>query len=80
MVEDGGGVGDFEREVHVLFDEDYGAAVVGGDAADGVEQCLGHMRCQAHAELVDQEHLGLLDQSPCHREHLLLAAGQRPRG
>ena len=40
VVEDGGIVGDLECERDVLLDEQHCAAVVGGDATDGVEEGL----------------------------------------
>ena len=65
--------------LHVLLDEHDGAAVVGGDAPHGVEERLDDERGQAHAHLVDEQHLRLLDERPGHGEHLLLAAGERRR-
>ena len=65
-----------ERQVHVLLDEHDRAAVVGGDPADRLEELLDDQRGQAHAQLVDEQDLRLLDERPGHREHLLLATRQ----
>ena len=76
MDEDEGLVGDFEGQADVLLDEhDDGAGVV-GDAADDGQEVLDDHRREAHAHLVDEEHLGLLHQRAGDREHLLLAARQ----
>ena len=50
-----------------------------GDAPDRLEQPLDDHRREAHAQLVDQQDLRLLDQRPGHGQHLLLAARQRHR-
>ena len=73
-----GPVGDLEREVDVLLDEqDAGTGVV-GDLAQHGEQPFDDDRRQAEAHLVDHQQLGLRGQRPRHRQHLLLAARQQP--
>ena len=77
VVEDRHRVSDLERQADVLLDEHHRAPVVGRDLADRAEQALDDDRREAHAQLVDQQHLRSLDQRPRHREHLLLAARER---
>ena len=61
----------------MLLDEQHRAAVIVGDPVHGLEQRLHDQRREAHAHLVDEQHLGLLDQRACHGEHLLLATRER---
>ena len=68
-------VGDRQRDVHRLLDEDDRAAL-GVDRAHHVEQLLDDRRRQAERQLVDDQQLRLGDERHAEREQLLLAAGQ----
>ena len=71
-------VGDGERDVHRLLDEDHGDALFLELLDDG-EELLDDERCEPERELVDHEHVGLGEERHREREHLLLTTGQLRR-
>jgi hypothetical protein len=75
--EDVAAVGDLQRQVHVLLDEQHGGARRIGRGADHGQQPLDDDRRQAEAELVEQQQLGAAQESTGDGQHLLLASGQQ---
>ena len=71
-------LGERERDVHRLLDEDDRRPAV-ADRADDPEQLLDDDRREPERELVDHEQARLRDERLPEREHLLLAAGQVAR-
>src|SRR5438034_9461108 len=69
-------VGDVERHVRVLLDEEHGRAG-GADLADDTEDLLDQYRREAKGWLVEHKQAWPCHQRPSDREHLLLAAAQR---
>src|SRR6266850_302050 len=69
-------VGDVERHVHVLLDQEHGRPG-GADLADDTEDLLDQHRCEAKGWLVEQEQSWPGHERPCDGEHLLLATAQR---
>src|SRR6266446_2432446 len=61
---------------HVMRGEQYGAAR-GPKAADDLPQLAARLRIETCRRLVQKEQLGLAHQRACHREPLLLPAGER---
>ena len=70
-------VGDLERHVHVLLDDEHAGIGLVGDAPHDRQQALDDDRRQPEAHLVDEQALRLRRQRPGHRQHLLLAARQQ---
>ena len=70
-------VGDLEREVHVLLDEQHGAAALLRELAHDRQQPLHDHRREPEAELVEEQQLRLPCQRARDREHLLLAPGEQ---
>src|SRR5688572_17244179 len=66
-----------EREARVLLDQEHRHAL-GGDRANHLEDLLDHERREPHARLVEQEQLRTAHHRARDREHLLLAARERP--
>ena len=52
----------------------------GLELLDRLQQLLHDERRESEGELVDDEHLGVVEQRPCERHHLLLATRQRGCG
>ena len=75
-LEDERGLGERERDLGVLLDQDEGGPVLGSQTPDRRRQLLDHDRRQALERLVEQEQGRVRHQRPGDREHLLLAAGQ----
>ena len=71
-------VGDLEREVDVLLDQQDGTLLFLGEAADDGQQRLDDHRGEPEAELVEQHQPRRARERPCDREHLLLAAREQP--
>ena len=69
-------VGDLQRQMRVLLDEEDGHALL-VDLLDDVEDGLHHGRRQAERWLVEEQEPGSRHQGARDRQHLLLAAGQR---
>jgi hypothetical protein len=69
---------DFERLGRVLLDQEHRGAL-GVDLAHDAEDRLLQDRRQAQRRLVQQHHLRLRHERATHRQHLLLATGQRAR-
>jgi len=69
-------VGDLEREVRVLLDENDDGAGVGDPPHDRQQLLHDHGR-EAHAHLVDEQHARSLHQPAREREHLLLTTRER---
>src|SRR5882757_1768666 len=67
-----------ERTGDVLLDQQQ-ADPLPAEQAEEVEDLVDHLRGQAHADLVQQHHLGVLYVRAGQREHLLLAAAHRAR-
>ena len=72
-----GRVGDAERELHVLLDQDDRRAGLVGDPPDDRQQRLDDHRGETHRQLVDEQHLRPLHQRSTDRELLLLTAGEQ---
>ena len=70
-------VGEFERQIGVLFDQQNADAFLLFDALDDLENVLDHAWGQTKGWLVEDQEAGLHHQGPRDRQHLLLAAGQR---
>jgi hypothetical protein len=75
---DDAAVGDVERELYVLLDEQDAGAGVGGVGAHDREHALDDHRRKAEAELVDEEQSWSARERAREGEHLLLAAGEQP--
>src|SRR6188472_3611405 len=75
--EDVATVGDRERDVRVLLDDQHRDARL-VDLLDDLEAPLDEHRREAHRRLVHEQQLWLRHQRATHRNHLLLAAGKRP--
>ena len=75
--EDVAAVGDRQRELDVLLDEDDAAAALLRVLADDRQQALDDHRRQAEAQLVEQQKPGVAGERPPDGEHLLLAAGEQ---
>jgi hypothetical protein len=77
LVDDHGAVGEPQGPFDVPLDQEQCLAFV----AQAAEQ-RAHLRDQNRHDtlrgLVEQDHLGLADQRACDRQHLLLAARERP--
>src|SRR5256885_7212609 len=69
-------VGDVERHVRVLLDEEHGRAG-GADLADDTEDLLDQHRREAKGWLVEHKQARPSHERPSDCEHLLLAAAQR---
>src|SRR5205814_4888200 len=74
-LEDVRAVGDVERHVHVLLDEEHGRAG-GADLTDDTEDLLDQNRCKAKRWLVEQEQTWPGHEGSSDGEHLLLTAAQ----
>ena len=72
-------VGDLEREVDVLLDQQHRGPVRRGELAHHGQQALDDHRREAEAELVEQQQPRAPAERPGDREHLLLSARQQPR-
>src|SRR5258705_10811893 len=68
-------VGDVERHVRVLLDEEHGRTC-GADLADDTEDLLDQHRREAKGWLVEQEQAWPGHEGPSDSEHLLLAAAE----
>ena len=68
-------IGDRERDVQRLLDDDHRQALF-LERADDLEHLLHDDRREPERELVDDEHLGFVQQRHREREHLLLPARQ----
>ena len=69
-------VGDRERDVRVLLDDEHGDALV-VHLLDDLEALLDEDRSEPHRRLVHQQQLRVRHQRAAHRDHLLLAARER---
>src|SRR4051794_33074957 len=67
-----------ESHVRILFDEE-DRRPLGVDLFDDAEDRLHHLRRESERRFIEQQHLRLRHQCARDREHLLLAARQRPR-
>ena len=76
--QDVGAVGDLERAVDVLLDEQDRRPLV-AQAGEELEDLVDDDRRQPERRLVEQEQPRARHQRPADREHLLLAAGERAR-
>src|SRR3954464_11520767 len=65
------------RDVDALFDED-DRRPLRVDLVNHLSELADDLRSEAEAQLVDQHQLGTRQESATERQHLLLAAGQRP--
>ena len=74
--EDVAAVGDRQRDVRVLLDDEHRDTRV-VHLLDDLEAALDEHRREAHRRLVHQQQLRLRHQRAAHRDHLLLAARQR---
>ncbi len=79
MAEHIGALGNGQSEVHVLLDEEHAGARLVGDGAHGGQQALHGDRCQAEAELVDEQQPRLARERSGDCQHLLLPTGQETR-
>src|SRR5207237_1989621 len=70
LLEEDRAVGDRERDVERLLDDEHRLAAR-AEPVDELEHALDHYGREAERELVDQEDLGLLHQHACQGEHLL---------
>ena len=70
-------IGDRQRLVDVLLDEQDRRAVV-GRGAHRTQQTVDDERSKAERQFVDQQESALAGEAPGEREHLLLAARQQP--
>jgi hypothetical protein len=71
-------VGDLQRQVHVLFHEQYAGPAAGRGRPYRRQQPVHDNRGQAEAHLVEHQQLRLAAERPRDGQHLLLAAGQQP--
>ena len=71
-------VGELERAVHVLLDEQDGGSLLAQPCQE-LEDLVDENRCEAERGLVEQEQLRAGHERAPDGEHLLLAAGKRPR-
>ena len=78
LLHEEGLVGDGERDVHRLLDEDDRDALFLELLDDG-EELLDDERCETERQLVDHQHVGLGEEGHRDREHLLLTARQLRR-
>ena len=76
---DGDAVGDGERLLLVVRDEERRDAELGLDAADLLAQLHAHLRVESRQRLVEQEHAGPGHESPGEGDALLLAARELVR-
>ena len=63
----------------VVGDEHRGDAELALHLADGAAQLLADLGVERTEGLIEQQHLGLVREGACHRDALLLAAGQLRR-
>ncbi len=70
-------MGELERVIGALLDEENGQAIIGVERTDRREDLLHDQRRQAERRLVEQEQLGASHQRAGDGQHLLLAARQR---
>src|SRR5262249_38226676 len=70
-------VGDPKRHAGVLLHEKYRRPLL-ADVADRLKNCLNQDWRKAHGRLIEQQQFWAGHQRPSHREHLLLAASERP--
>ena len=75
-LQDVGPLGDRERQVGVLLDDEHGGVELLVQVGETLEQVLGDDRRQAERRLVEQEQLRPQHQRPGHRQHLLLAPAE----
>src|SRR5262252_3310683 len=73
-LEDIGSVGDLERQVGVLLDDQHRDPLVGVQLAEAAEEVLHDDRRQPERWLIEQEKLRATHESTSDGEHLLLAA------
>src|SRR5690606_34051732 len=73
-------VGEMKRLRDALLDEQDAHATVAVDRDDPVEDLVCDRRRKPHARLVEQQKLRRGGETPCDREHLLLAPRQRAGG
>src|SRR5436190_11270913 len=78
VLEDVAVVGDVERHVGVLLDQQQRRAAVAVDAHDDLEDLARQPRREAEARLVEQDHLRRRHQGARDAEHLLLPAREQP--
>ncbi|CAD5377913.1 hypothetical protein OF001_U250010 [Pseudomonas sp. OF001] len=78
LVEEHHLAGNLAGEVHLVGDQQHGAAFL-GQRTDHVEHFLDHLRIERRGRLVEQDHLGLHAQGAGDGRALLLAAGQLGR-
>src|SRR5437588_600981 len=76
-LEDVAAVGDRERHVRVLLDDQHRDTRL-VHLPDDLEVPLDEDRREPHRGLVHEQELRLRHECPAHRDHLLLAAGERP--
>ena len=68
-----------EGDVRVLLDDQHGQPIVGIELLDDAEDLLDHRRGKPERRLVEHQQPRPADQGTGEREHLLLAAAERPR-
>jgi hypothetical protein len=70
-------MGQLERMIGVLLDDQHGEAVLPVQGPDGVENLPRDQRGEAQRRLVQHQQAGPAHQRAADRQHLLFAAGQR---
>src|SRR4029077_13845036 len=75
VLDDARGLGDLERAMHVLLDEQDRHATL-DDVRDDAEDLVDQDRRKAERRLVEHQHLGFAHEAAPDRRHLLLAAGE----
>ena len=70
-----GTVGDLQRLLGVLFDDEHGSPAIGGGAQCGEEPLDDH-RGEAEREFIDEQQRGSCGQRAGEDEHLLLTTGE----
>src|SRR5258708_13514623 len=79
LLEHVGSVGDLQRAVGELLDQQHGRLARGLELLDEAEDLVDDHRRQPHRRLVEEQQPGPREQRARDGEHLLLAAGERPR-
>src|SRR6516164_6055840 len=71
-------VGDVERHRGALFHDQNGDVKLAPDFGKPPHQLFHQYRCETERELVDQEEFRFASEAACERQHLPLAAGEKP--
>src|ERR1700729_3640326 len=66
-------MGELQRVVGVLFDDQDGKAILPFERPNGVENLAGYQRCEPERWLVEEKQAGSAHQRAPDRQHLLLA-------